>query len=468
MMKRIIIIAVFVVSGMLACAQTDSFPEYVTGNYNILIDLRSLGYHYFAEDNVHRICDSLFYYQLNGMSPVESPRWITASNGTQNSSGVNTPPALLCELLKVYNNGTREQLLSLYRPEDAANINEILSVDSIFDKWQNTVSLVNKFDLLMSVDVNDLAIVFVDAYHDNTVLFNTFYDFTLDEGTWHIAAAVDSSAVINNLSLTLHDFNPYAMLASDDLDGDDVPNLLDNCACTPNPNQMDSDGDGIGDVCDNCPSHYNPGQEDRDEDGIGDVCDNCPLYSNAEQSDRDHDGVGDICDLCPDDFNPIQDYMYVNDSILVGIDCNPDIDGDGIPNEDDDDMDGDGWPNDHDNCPRNYNPNQVDSDGDGIGDDCDNCPLRYNPGQEDDDLDGIGDVCDNDSDGDGISNEHDNCPEVFNPGQEDDDCNGIGDVCQDSDGDGILDVYDNCPRVYNPDQKDSNHDGVGDACEEEE
>lgn len=458
---------VFVLFGLCSFAQTDTYPPYVTEDYNILIDLKSLGYKYYAEDDLHRICDSLFYYKLNGMPPVESPRWITPLNGSQNSAGVNEPTALLCELLKVYDGGTREQLLSLYRPQDAAEIKEILSNDTVFAKWLDATSQVNKFDLLMSLKVGDLTFVFVDAYHDNTVLFNTFYDFTCDAGTWHIAAAIDSSAVMNNLYLTLNQFNPYSMLASDDLDGDGVPNLIDNCACIPNPDQLDSDGDGVGDVCDNCLFTYNPRQEDRDGDGVGDDCDNCPAKVNPDQSDRDHDKVGDVCDLCPDDFNPLQDFDIINDSIIIGTECNPDIDNDSIPNELDDDMDGDGWPNERDNCPRMYNPNQVDSDGDGIGDVCDNCPLNYNPQQEDDDLDGIGDVCDEDTDGDGISDQYDNCPYTFNPDQEDVDCNGIGDACQDLDGDGILDIHDNCPHVKNPDQKDSDRDGIGDACEEE-
>lgn len=38
-----------------------------------------------------------------------------------------------------------------------------------------------------------------------------------------------------------------------DFDGDGVPDSVDNCPLTPNPDQADTDGDGVGDVCDRCP-----------------------------------------------------------------------------------------------------------------------------------------------------------------------------------------------------------------------
>ena len=94
------------------------------------------------------------------------------------------------------------------------------------------------------------------------------------------------------------------------------------------------------------------------------------------QDDTDNDGIGDICD--------------------------PDIDGDNIPNGTDDcpydpdnDIDNDGICGDVDNCPNDYNSDQADSDSDGAPDACDNCPAIHNPGQEDTDNDGVGDACDN-------------------------------------------------------------------------
>jgi hypothetical protein len=58
------------------------------------------------------------------------------------------------------------------------------------------------------------------------------------------------------------------------------------------------------------------------------------------------------------------------------------------------DIDGDGVPNADDNCPFTSNSGQDDGDGDGVGDVCDNCPVVYNPWQTDVDGDGIGDECD--------------------------------------------------------------------------
>jgi hypothetical protein len=58
------------------------------------------------------------------------------------------------------------------------------------------------------------------------------------------------------------------------------------------------------------------------------------------------------------------------------------------------DIDGDGVPDYQDNCPLVVNPYQDNSDTDIYGDLCDNCPYTDNEVQLDNDGDGVGDVCD--------------------------------------------------------------------------
>ncbi|MBD3219064.1 MAG: hypothetical protein GF310_12385 [candidate division Zixibacteria bacterium] len=174
------------------------------------------------------------------------------------------------------------------------------------------------------------------------------------------------------------------------------------------------------------------------------------------------------------------------------------------------DPDGDNICSQFDNCPDNYNPNQIDYDSDGIGYACDtcvdtdedgygnpgfpvnlcdidNCPDLPNPDQLDYDGDGVGDACDQctDTDGDGFGNPGfpnntcppDNCPNNFNPYQTDADGDGRGDQCDyctDTDGDSFGDpgypastcMIDNCPNDYNPYQWDRDGDDVGDSCDD--
>lgn len=132
-------------------------------------------------------------------------------------------------------------------------------------------------------------------------------------------------------------FNP----GQENSDGDPFGNACDNCPTVTNTNQFDVDFDGWGDVCDNCPTNFNPLQENFDGDAFGVYCDNCPTVFNPGQADADLDAVGDACDNCPTNFNPAflvvegTNVIYFQDDLDgdgLGDVCDPDIDGDLLPN----------------------------------------------------------------------------------------------------------------------------------------
>uniref|UniRef100_A0A452T5L4 Thrombospondin 4 n=1 Tax=Ursus maritimus TaxID=29073 RepID=A0A452T5L4_URSMA len=213
----------------------------------------------------------------------------------------------------------------------------------------------------------------------------------------------------------------------EDADGDGIVNEQDNCVLTHNVDQRNSDKDIFGDACDNCRNVLNNDQKDTDGDGKGDACDddmdgdgvknildNCPKVPNRDQWDKDGDGVGDVCDSCPDVSNPNQSDV---DNDLVGDSCDTNQDSDG-----------DGHQDSTDNCPTVINSAQLDTDKDGIGDECDddddndgipdlvppgpdNCRLVPNPAQEDSNSDGVGDICETDFDQDQVIDRIDVCPE---------------------------------------------------------
>lgn len=94
-----------------------------------------------------------------------------------------------------------------------------------------------------------------------------------------------------------------------DADGDGISNYDDSCAGIPNPNQKDSDGDLWGDACDNCSSLPNFDQKDSNNNGIGDACESIA-------GDLDGDGIPDEQDRCPSsDFGP---------TVVIGA-CNSDV-----------------------------------------------------------------------------------------------------------------------------------------------
>ncbi|MDH4155722.1 MAG: thrombospondin type 3 repeat-containing protein [candidate division Zixibacteria bacterium] len=89
---------------------------------------------------------------------------------------------------------------------------------------------------------------------------------------------------------------PYCFTvgAPPDFDDDGVPDMVDNCLTTPNPDQSDSDLDGKGNLCDNCPLDYNPLQLDFNGDGIGDACCCTGIRGNANSDLEDKCNITDI------------------------------------------------------------------------------------------------------------------------------------------------------------------------------
>ncbi|XP_043863147.1 probable serine/threonine-protein kinase kinX isoform X5 [Drosophila mojavensis] len=201
------------------------------------------------------------------------------------------------------------------------------------------------------------------------------------------------------------------------------------------------------------------------KDGSGELQADQP---RGDDDDDDDGGIDEKETVEITDVDSTEDAKSVNDLDGDGIpdDQDDDIDGDGIPNDEDDDIDGDGIPNDKDD----------DIDGDGIpNEDDDDIDGDGIPNTEDDDIDGDGipNDKDDDIDGDGIPNEEDDDIDGDGiPNHKDDDLDGDGipnDEDADIDGDGVVNEKDNdIDGDGIPNSEDNDLDGDGLPNEKDE
>ena len=264
----------------------------------------------------------------------------------------------------------------------------------------------------------------------------------------------------------------FLQLGFSDGDSDGVPDSIDNCSLTPNPDQSNGDEDQFGDICDT----------DHDNDLAGNELDNCPNIPNSDQANIDLDGFGDACD---DDID--------GDSVVNDLDSHPknlylcsDLDADHCNDCSSGSFSlvNDGSDNDTDGI---CDIGDLDDDNDGVADEVDNCEFHANSDQANFDNDPFGDACDSDIDGDTVSNisdsdsynplvcsdsDSDQCDDcssgTFSPLNDGDDFDSDG-LCDigdtDDDADNVIDTIDNCLFVTNPDQSNYDGDSLGDACD---
>ena len=314
------------------------------------------------------------------------------------------------------------------------------------EKWKNSKFAASQGDLILLVRRNSQPTLrngdtcsgglaqdfYADGEYDwygGTNIYN--YTADLIEGDTLYLAAFSYSGV-SNFSIN------SIIRVTTDLDGDGVPDAVEDPACRNNPAEtFDSDADGVcnnQDKFDNDPAasadsdgdgypdSWNPGKTSADST-TGLVLDHPAFVNNAaEWADTDNDGVGDNADKFsndpaasldsdndgyPDSWNTGKSQVDSTTGLILDQFINDpaaslDSDGDGYPDgwnpgrtsadsttglvldyfpEDANewsDSDGDGVGDNSDWAPNDYTE-WVDTDGDGVGDNADAAP--YDPGR---------------------------------------------------------------------------------------
>ncbi len=236
-----------------------------------------------------------------------------------------------------------------------------------------------------------------------------------------------------------------------DCDGNLIPDECDR----------DCNANGIPDACDiasgtslDCAGNGVPDDCEPDCNG-NNIADSCDILSGLSEDCNDN-RIPDECDLLQPLADCDKDGILDHCETFVAPDCNSngifdwcegltDTDFDGIPDDCDPDDDGDAVPDTDDNCPLTYNPGQGDCDGDGVGDACEEGPFTdcNNNGAPDDcEIEfGLAEDCN-------ANAIPDECELV--PG-------GTGRDCNDN---GTLDECD----IANGSSLDDNADGLPDEC----
>lgn len=98
-------------------------------------------------------------------------------------------------------------------------------------------------------------------------------------------------------------------VCGDDSDGDDIPDLCDNCVGASNPQQEDCDGDSIGDACD----------DDIDGDGVENTVDVCPHRSlcDAAGDGRPLFDLDGNCEVNGQDIQLVIEDMIAGEAINI-------------------------------------------------------------------------------------------------------------------------------------------------------